>query len=258
MLAQLRQRMTPSQLGLGEETSGHVIKLLDHLSRPWTQAASPRRFRRFATAGNARVVSGFEAMHFHISGQEFVQSDAASAYSRDQFDKLFTFRDIANPGEKLNLRANTNFPVDDWSVINHSANGFRLARSSAGQRITHSQLLSICPHDGEHFLLAQASWLMEESDRGLLLGVSVLPGLPQAVAVRPVVAHDGIREHFCRAFVLPASPAINEDTSLVLPKNIYQASHILEFRSDVKNQQVRLKHILQHGIDFDRCSFDLL
>ena len=258
MLAQLRQRMTPSHLGLGEETSGHVIKLLDHLSRPWTQAASPRRFRRFATVGSARVVSGFEAMHFHISGQEFVQSDAASAYSRDQFDKLFTFRDIANPGEKLNLRANTNFPVDNWSVINHSANGFRLARSSAGQRITHSQLLSICPHDGEHFLLAQASWLMEESDRGLLLGVSVLPGLPQAVAVRPVVAHDGIREHFCRAFVLPASPAINEDTSLVLPKNIYQASHILEFRSNVKNQQVRLKHILQHGIDFDRCSFDLL
>jgi hypothetical protein len=55
---------TPSQLGLGEETSGHVIKLLEHLSRPWTQLASPRRFRRFATQGAARVAVGFEAMHF--------------------------------------------------------------------------------------------------------------------------------------------------------------------------------------------------
>jgi hypothetical protein len=53
-------------------------------------------------------------------------------------------------------------------------------------------------------------------------------------------------------------PAIHEEASLVLPKNIYQASHILELRSDGKNQQVRLKHILQHGIDFDRSSFDLL
>jgi hypothetical protein len=64
MLSQLRQRITPAQLGLGEETSGHVITLLDHLARPWTQSASPRRFRRFATQGVARVAVGFEAMHF--------------------------------------------------------------------------------------------------------------------------------------------------------------------------------------------------
>ncbi len=258
MLSQLRQRMTPSQLGLGEETIGHVIKLLDHLSRPWTQAASPRRFRRFATVGSARIAVGFEAMHFHISGQEFIQTDAASAYSRDQYDKLFTFRETANPGEKLNVRANADFPLDDWSVINHSANGFRLARSSAGQKITHSQLLCICPHDGEHFLLAQASWLMEEGDGGLLLGVSVLPGLPQAVSLRPVVAHDGVRERFSRAFLLPAVPAIHEEPSLVLPKNLYQASRILELHSEGKVLQVRLKHILQNGMDFDRSSFDLL
>ena len=258
MLAQLRQRMTPSQLGLGEETNGHVIQLLEHLSRPWTQAASPRRFRRFATVGSARLAVGFEAMHFYVGGQEFVQTDAASAYSRDQFDKLFTFREIANPGEKLNIRANIDFPLDDWSVINHSANGFRLARSSAGQKITHSQLLSICPHDGEHFLLAQASWLMEESDGSLLLGVSVLPGLPQAASLRPVMVHDGIQDRFSRAFLLPAVPAIQEEASLVLPKNLYQASRILELQTDGKILRLRLKHILQNGMDFDRSSFDLL
>lgn len=258
MQSQLRQRMTPSQLGLGEETSGHVLKLLEQLSRPWTQAASPRRFRRFDTVGRARVVIGFEAMHFFISGKEFIQADAASTYSRDQFDKLFTFRETANPAQPLNIRANVDFPVDDWSVINHSANGFRLTRSLAGQQITHSQLLSLCPHDGEQFLLAQASWLMEESDGGLLMGLAVLPGLPEAVALRPTVASDGTRERFSRAFFLPAVPAINEEASLVLPKNFYQASRIMELQSAGKISQVRLKHILQRGMDFDRCSFDLL
>lgn len=63
MLAQLHQRMTPSQLGLGEETSGHVIQLLEQICRPWTQTAAPRRFRRFASEA-ARVAIGFDAMHF--------------------------------------------------------------------------------------------------------------------------------------------------------------------------------------------------
>lgn len=64
MLSQLRQRISPSQLGLGEETSGHIIQLLERLSRPWTQSASPRKFRRFASEGVARVAVGFEAMYF--------------------------------------------------------------------------------------------------------------------------------------------------------------------------------------------------
>lgn len=258
MLSQLRQRMTPSQLGLGEETPGHVIKLLEHLSRPWTQAASPRRFRRFATVGNARIAVGFEAMHFHVSGLEFNQPDAAAAYSRDNFDKLFTFRDSVDSTTQPSIHLNPDFPLDDWLVINHSANGFRLARSNVGQKITHSQLLSICPHDGDHFLLAQSSWLMEEADGGLLLGVSVLPGMPKAVAIRPTTASEGKRERFSQAFMLPTVPAINEDCSLVLPKNIYQASRNMELFMDGKFVQIRLKHIRQHGMDFDRTSFDLL
>jgi hypothetical protein len=258
MLAQLRQRMTPSQLGLGEGTSSDVISLLEHLSRPWTQASSPRRFRRFASQGTAQVAIGFDAMHFYVSGKAFVQQDAANAYSRDEFNKLFTFRDSANPSAAPTLRADVDFPLDQWSVINHSANGFRLSRGAAGQKITHSSLLAICPHDGEHFLLAQASWLMEESDGGLLLGIALLPGLPQGIGVRSRETSQGQHERFVRAFVLPAVSAIDEDGSLVLPKGLYQASKILDRQQDGRTTQVRLKHILQRGADFDRVSYDQL
>lgn len=258
MLSQLRQRMTPSQLGLGEETSSYVIALLEPLSRLWTQAASPRRFRRFPSVGCARVAVGFEAMHFYISNTDFARVDAASAYSRDEFNMLFTFRDSANPSVAPNLRAKLDYPVDEWSVINHSANGFRLARSGEGQKVTHNELLSICPHDGEQFLLAQASWLMEESDGGLLLGVYILPGLPQGIAARPHEPLESKRERYSRAFLLPAVSAINEEGSLVLPKGLYQASRILDIQHDVTLTQVRLKHMLRRGIDFDRVSYDQL
>lgn len=258
MLSQLRQRLTPSQLGLGEETSGHVIQLLEHLTRPWTQLASPRRFRRFPTNGIVRVAIGFEAMHYVISGEEFEQPDSASAYSRGDFDQLFTFRDRAEPGRGLSIKPKIDFPIDQWSVINHSANGFRLVRSSAGQKLMHGQLMAVCPHDGEHFLLVQVSWLMQEENGGLLAGVATLPGMPVAIGARHVVINGDIAERFRRAFLLPPVPAIHEEGSIVLPAGMYQASRVLEVFNGSDIWQLRLKNIRQRGVDFDRISYDPL
>jgi hypothetical protein len=99
---------------------------------------------------------------------------------------------------------------------------------------------------------------MEESDGGLLLGVSVLPGLPQGIAVRPHEAIESKNGRYCRAFLLSAVSAIEEEGSLVLSKGLYQASRILEIQIEGQSFQVRLKHLLQRGIDFDRVSYDQL
>jgi hypothetical protein len=259
MLSQLRQRMTPSQLGLGEETSAHVISLLEHLSRPWSQAASPRRFRRFASEGVAHVAVGFDAMHYCVTGKEFIQPDSASSYSRGEFDELFTFRDRVDPGQSLLIKPQISFPVDEWSVINHSANGFRLSRSCAGQRITHGQLMVLRPHDGDRFLLVQATWLMQEESGGLVVGVAMLPGMPTGIGIRVATPGGGSIERYAPAFMLPAVATIGEEASIVLPSGLYQASRILDyFVEGSVSGQLRMSHILQRGTDFDRISFQLL
>lgn len=257
MLVQLRQRVTPSQLGLGEETSSHVLQLLEHLLRPWTQSASPRKFRRFASEGIARVAIGFEAMHYFVSGREFVQSDAADAYSRGEFEELFTFREQVLPSRTLSIRPQLAYPVDEWAVINHSANGFRLGRSCAGQKIVHGQLMVLCPHDGENFLLAQVTWLMQEQSGGLIAGVATLPGLPVGIGIRHASV-DGGQERYVRAFLLPAVPAIHEEASIVLPAGMYQASRTLDVSGDEGAWQLRMVHVLQRGPDFDRISYQAL
>lgn len=254
-LSQLRQRMTPSQLGLGEETSGRVIQLLEHLSRPWTQSASPRRFRRFATEGIAKVAVGFEAIHYCITGGEFAPPAQASAYSRGQFDQIFTFRDRVNPEHSLEIVPQVSYPVESWSVINHSANGFRLARSEGFQKLMHSQLMVVCPHDGENFLLAQAVWLMQENTGGLIAGVATLPGIPQGIGVRHAALNGGVSERYVRAFLMPALPAIREEASMVLPAGMYQAGRELEVFSGDETLRLRMNHIVQRGTDFDRISF---
>ncbi len=256
MLMQLGQRVPPSQLGLGEETTGHVTHVLQQLSRTWSQQATPRRFRRFPIQGCAKVALGFEAMHYFVGGEtEFQQHDSASTYSRGDFDALFTFRYRENPDQRLSIRSAPDFPLDEWGMTNHSANGFRLTRSSAGQKISHGQLMAICPDDGDRYILGQATWLMQATDGGIVAGVAVLPGVPVAVGVR--VAGVGIGHQFMRAFLLPPIPAIKEAGSIVMPPGMYSGSRVIDVQADGV-WQIRLKSVLQRGVDFERISFDLV
>jgi hypothetical protein len=253
---QLRQKIPPAQIGLGEDcTAGQCNRLLEHLSRPWSQARAPRKFRRRATSGIARLCTGFDAMHYYISGKEFTQPDSVRAYSRQEFESLFAFRHMVDPTQQLQVRQEQlGFTADQWEVVNQSANGFRLMRSVVGRKMTHGQLLAVCPHDGERFLLAQTTWLMQEQGGGLIAGVAALPGMPQAVAARPLAAEIARDELYSRAFMLPAVPAVGTEQSLVLPQGWYRAGHTIELYTDAV-WRVKLLHVLDDGPDFERVSF---
>lgn len=259
LLTLLHQRVPPAQLGLGEETAGKVIELLEQLRHCWGQEILPRRFRRFPALGSAKVVGGFAGMYQNIAGVDFEQPDSASVYSRGEFDQLFTFREQSEPGAHLAFKPKTDFPPDDWTVINHSASGFRLLRNAAGEAIRHGQLLAVKPHDGEHYILALVTWLRQDQSGELEAGLAALPGVPEGVGVRILIPGTPSDERFVRAFVLPALPAIREEASLVLPAGIYQASRILEVvHANGRLGQVRMNHILQRGSDFDRVSYKAL
>jgi cyclic-di-GMP-binding protein len=258
MLSQLRQRISPSQLGLGEETSGYVTDLLERLSRPWTQSASPRKFRRFPSEGIVRVAVGFDAMHFFITGKEFEQPVSAKTYTRSKFDQLFTFGDRVSSAETLTINPSINFPVVEWSVINHSANGFRLACKKPTQHISHGQLLAIHPHDGEQFLLAQVNWSMQEASGEIIIGIAVLPGIPHGIGVRFVAGSGLISDHLTQAFLLPPIPAFSEDSTLILPSGMYHSTRILDVLSGNNHLQVRMRDIVQRGTNFDRVAFEAL
>lgn len=255
---QLSQKIPPGQIGLGEDCSpGQCRRLLDHLSRPWTQARAARKFRRHATSGIARVGVGFEAMHFFVSGQEFTQPENTRMYSRQEFDTLFAFRHMENPSAKLQSQQRYQLPAaDQWEVVNQSATGFRLIRSIVGGKVAHYQLIAVCPPDGDRFFLAQVTWLMQDRGNGLVAGIAALPGTPQAVAARLITGHTGKMELYTRAFLLPAVEAVGAPPSLVVPAGWFQAARVIEVVTD-KTLRVRVDHVLQEGPDFERVSFTI-
>lgn len=256
LLARLKQNIPPDALGLGEDctsaAAGHQIM---QLYRPWCLNATPRRFQRRAASGIAQGCLGFEAIHYHLSGAEFTQPEHVRMYSRDEMERIWTFRDQLDPTQLLKLRtAQLGYPLENWEVADQSVSGFRLRRGSAGARVEHGQLFCMKPPDGERFLLAQVSWLMLEANGGLLAGVQILPGVPKGIAIRPTGAAVSPSEHYVRAFLLPAMPTLKEPDSLVIPHGWFQAERVIEIFTD-RQVRVRLSELLFRGADFDRVSF---
>ena len=255
---QLKQKIPPAQLSLGDDCSaGQCNRLIDHLSRPWSQARAPRKFRRHATSGISKLCTGFEEMHYYVSGKPFEQPENVRTYNRQEFDKLFAFRHQEDPTQLLQVtQEKLTYRLDSWEVVNQSANGFRLVRSLSGKRMTHDQLLALCPHDGERFLLARTTWLMQEKEGGLIAGIKALPGVPVAIAVRSR-DHQGPGDgKYERAFLLPTIASANIEQTLVLPQGWFRSGRIVEIYTDGP-WQVKLMHVVEDGADFERISFVL-
>jgi hypothetical protein len=257
--AALKAGSAPAVAGLNEDcAAADASRLLTGLYRAWCSAATPRRFQRRHAQGEARVCYGFEAIHYHVAGREFVQPAHARAYSRAEVDEIFTFRHQLDPSQTLQLRAaQARYTVETWALADHSVAGFRMLRLGAGVRVEHAQLIGLLPDDGEHYLLCRVSWLMYYASGALMLGAYVLPGLPEAVAARRTGLGRGEAERYARAFLLPAMPSLNEAETLVLPKGWFAPARTVEVAAG-ERAEVRLTAMKTEGADFDRVSFERL
>lgn len=83
----------------------------------------------------------------------------------------------------------------------------------------------------------------------LLIGVHVLPGVPQGIAVRPTGINVSHSERYVRAFLLPAMPALNEAASLVLPRSWHHPERVIEVFTG-RPARLRLGEVLGLGPDF--------
>ncbi|HHW63905.1 MAG TPA: hypothetical protein GX403_08145 [Rhodocyclaceae bacterium] len=263
VLAQFKRGVKPAALGLGEDCSASVsARLLLSLYRPWGLASSGRRFPRRARGGRVELTGDWLAIGFALNGELF-QQPRASATPRGRLSddmSLLTFGErvprVTETKPAAPARAHPlAFESEQWEVLDQSVSGFRLQRPSDGVRLEHHQLIGIRPLDADQLLIADLSWLMYRSEGMLEVGVNVLPGVPRVVSVRPQAQTDG-REPFHQAFLLPPSPALKSDGSLVLPPMWFRPGRLVELREGDAVREVCLRKLLLRGTNFDQCSFE--
>jgi hypothetical protein len=226
----LRKGESPAQLSLGEDcVQPSCEQLLVFLFRQWCQPKAARVERRPA-ADAAKVSSGMQAIHYALSGKSF-----------------------RNPGERREL---TGFVLEEWQIEDESAQGLRMVRRAAspGERLGHGQLVAVRAGDARNFMLGQVRWLMGAENGDLSAGVRLLPGVPQAIAVRAT----GLNvqdEKYVPALSLSAVAALNAPASLVLPSGWYKLKRVIELMTDPPTRAA-LTEILDRGTDFERVGHE--
>jgi hypothetical protein len=237
------------ELGLGKDvTAEDGVRLLAQLLRAWTEPPVARQYSRRLAPGRTELLAGFAAIHLAAGGRLVKTPGSHWDYSRRDAEQIAIYGAVADAGE-----APVEITAEKWDTLDESANGFKLRRKGAGERIAHRQLVAVKPQGARSFILAEVRWLNVGIDRSLTLGALALPGLAEPVSARPSWGARGVPEPFVQAFVMSSLPG--GSPSLVLPPGHYQQGREIELRVGEDLRRVRLDALLQHGADFDRVAF---
>ncbi len=251
----LRKGETPAALGLGEDVSAPLAEsLLTMLYRRWCEDKQSRAHPRRSASGTAQTCSGMASVHYFVTGRAFPTSGGSRQISQVQHEQIATLGRVAmrhedEPGPPPDLA------VETWQIKDESASGLRLARvdPAASSRLMLGQLLGIRLGDAKA-LLCMVKWLSVSVEFELRIGVQILPGIPQGVAIRAAGA-DAAAEQTAAAFLLPAVPALQAPETLVVPAGWFKPQREIEVLTD-RPGKLRLGAITDRGADFERVTFE--
>jgi hypothetical protein len=263
-LSLLEKGTPPAELQLGEDcvqpSCGQVLR---HVYQHWCRGGVNRKHERTSADARCAIVTGVEAIYFHLAGEQpFRQPGRADDEAlRRERDEMATFGRIAphslgTIGHQSGQRVEEWNVVEEWHMLDESATGIHAAHplSEHMDRVNQRQLVAVRLPAATAFLVGNLRWSMVTENAQLHVGVMILPGRPEAVALRPVEP-SGVREPYHPGFLLPAVSAVGSTACLITGPGTFRAGRILELVGG-KYPRVRLTQLIDRGVDFDRVGFE--
>jgi hypothetical protein len=254
---------TPARLGLGEDcTQPACEEVLRRLYLRWIKGGVMRRHDRQAKQGACRFVVGVDAIHYYISGHQPFKPPGklTSEELHRQREELATFGRIAERFEDEYSRNHgyqlENWEVaEDWGLLDQSNGGLRLVRplKQHGGRLAVGQLIAVQPPGASGLMLGVVRWAQIHAEE-LTTGVQLYPGKSWPVALRSTGVMAG-RDPYKPGFMLPAVAALEQPDSIILPPGSFKPERIMEAWTTDGAVNVKLKLLLDRGVDFERASF---
>jgi hypothetical protein len=252
-VALLRKGETPAELGLGEDvTAALADSLLVMLYRRWCEDKQSRAHPRHGATGTAQICVGTPAIHFFVSGRAFAVRGGSRPMSTKEHMEMATLGRLATRHED-DPATTPSFPLETWQIRDESASGLRLERVDprASSRLLLGQLLGIRLADAKAFLLCTIKWLSVSPDFALHIGVQILPGVPQGIAIKAAGVNT---DPYVQGFLLPAFAPLQAPETLVMPAGWFKAKREIEVAE--RRGRVRVLDIVDRGPDFERVSFE--
>ena len=251
-VALLRKGDTPDALGLGDDVSAAAAELLLLVvHRRWCEEPKARASTRRAVVTKAQLCAGLPAMHYYIGGKIFRQPGEAKELTKAQREEIATFGRVATRQDD-DYSMTHGYALESWTIREESLGGLLIERGRDGGkgRFVQQQLIAVQPADVKGFIVGVVRWLLVSDDFELRIGVRILPGVAQCVAVR-ATGLNAMAEKYVQGLLLPAVPALQSPATLILPVGWYRPKRMVEVYSD-KAEQILLTGVVDRGVDFER------
>jgi hypothetical protein len=255
-IVSLQKGASPASLGLGDDCPQPACAdLVRHVYERCCKGAIVRSEVRETGIGSSRLVAGLEAIYYCVAGKPFKQPREISDLSKRQRDEIALFGQVATRFEDESARQYA-VSVEEWRIADQSRSGMRLARplNQEGRRLAPGQLLGLQSPSADRFLLAVVRWAMLTKSGEVQVGIRLVPGMPQPIALR-TAGLAGASE-LCRpGFLLPRIDSLQIPPSLICPAGTFRTERIVELFDDTVGL-VKLKRVMDYGTDFERAQYE--
>ncbi len=228
----LQQGQSPRQLELGEgcETFD-CAELLSHLHKCWCEAPIGRSAARQAASKQTQLCYGLEGIHSYIADRTFRLPKKNAAFA-------------------------LGYPEDTCEVEDESVLGARLLRAKLdSERLSANQIVACRAAGTKSFTIGVTAWVSVKRTGELHMGLRYLPGTPQAISVKSKAATPEAPS-VQAALLLPAMAELNIPSSLIIPRNVFQAGATLEVTfPDGKKMNAKMRFSVERGVDYERISY---
>jgi hypothetical protein len=256
-MAALKQQ-TPAQLGLGNLPREACEKLLLLLHIQWCAAGTGRVDERTPASIKVKISPNIASMHFHLTGKAFRQPGGELTAAERQ--RLDMFGSVAEAGEQA-LASQRSAALENWVIVNQSLSGFlgTVREKEIVSRISHQQLVALQPAAKKVMYLGIVQRLNADNEGMMWIGLRILLGAPQAVAVRiadAAPANAPTDNQYERALLMPEDAARKIPAAIVLMPGWFQPNRTLNLLAEKeKERKVRLQTLLDKGANFERATF---
>ncbi len=246
MRSEIRRGVIPSGLGFMAEVShNRLLALVNAFYRPWVSGGNIQRKHPRCSGDSARLLL--------LNQWRAICANAVSSSNESE-----VVESVSSPHNSLDATVPGNLlGIESWSILDQSPEGFRLGSSVVRSTIQAKQLIAIRTENNSCFLLAQVRWVKHGVESGTEIGVRLIPGILQNIQVRSVGKEDGLQSSdqvFSDALVLSYKQQGIDNTSLILPKNLYTPDVTLEVKtnSTPNPKSVVIGKLLLSGTNFDQ------
>ena len=226
----------------------YVKPLLRHMLKTWGSPPARGSVRKTQT-GSVNLVSGVNAIYYHINGGAFQAADYEETADEDEIC-ISEVTGIHHTG------AEAEYPTERWLISDISSGGCALIRASQPEAPPRVGDLVGINLDGpaEDRRLGVVRWLMTQQDRHKL-GIQNIAAAVTPIALRAKtgsVAHATFRP----AFLMARHPTTGKG-AIIAEKELYSAKRWLKVRTGNTQQIIYADQLLDTGLSYEIFSYKI-